>query len=150
MSAETELYREVVVEHKRAPRNFGELPHPTHEARGRNPSCGDEINVQLQVDDGHIHDIRFNGVGCAICIASASMMTEAIKGDSVASAMELQQHFRALMTGSEDVDEDELGKLISLQAVRRYPSRIKCAMLGWHALAHALNGDASAPQTHQG
>lgn len=143
MSAEVELYREVVVEHKRAPRNFGELPHPTHEARGRNPSCGDEINVQLQVDDGHIHDIRFDGVGCAICIASASLMTEAIKGDTVSSALDLQRHFRSAMTGREDVDEDVLGKLISLQAVRNYPSRIKCALLGWHALAHALNDSGS-------
>ncbi|MCK9516056.1 MAG: SUF system NifU family Fe-S cluster assembly protein [Ottowia sp.] len=143
MSAETELYREVVVEHKRAPRNFGQLPHPTHQARGRNPSCGDEINVQLQVDDGHIHDIRFDGVGCAICIASASLMTEAIKGDTVSSALDLQRHFRSAMTGREDVDEDVLGKLISLQAVRNYPSRIKCALLGWHALAHALNDSGS-------
>ena len=143
MSAETELYREVVVEHKRAPRNFGELPHATHQARGRNPSCGDEISVQLQVDDGHIHDIRFNGVGCAICIASASLMTEAIKGDSVDSALELQQHFRSAMTGREEAHEDVLGKLISLQAVKNYPSRIKCALLGWHALAHALNDSGS-------
>lgn len=140
MSAETELYREVVVEHKRAPRNFGQLAHATHQARGRNPSCGDEINVQLQVADDRIEDIRFNGIGCAICIASASLMTEAIKGDSTADAMELQQHFRALMTGAEDADEDALGKLISLEAVRNYPSRIKCALLGWHALAHALDG----------
>lgn len=144
MSAEVELYREVVVEHKRAPRNFGELPHPTHQARGRNPSCGDEINVQLQVEGEHIHDVRFNGVGCAICIASASMMTEAIKGDTVANALDLQQHFRSLITGQEEVDEDVLGKLVSLEAVKRYPSRIKCVLLGWHALAHALHGDAAA------
>ena len=140
MSAEIELYREVVVEHKRAPRNFGELPHPTHQARGRNPSCGDEINVQLQVEGDHIGDIRFNGVGCAICIASASMMTEAIKGQDVPEASELQQRFRSVLLGEAEPDEVPLGKLISLAAVRRYPSRIKCALLGWHALMHAISG----------
>ena len=143
MSAETELYREVVVEHKRAPRNFGELPGCTHQARGRNPSCGDEIHVQLKVADDRIADIRFHGQGCAICIASSSMMTEAVRGAIIKDAMALQGHFRAVMTGEQEADEDYLGKLISLQAVQRYPSRIKCALLGWHALAHALNDSGS-------
>lgn len=144
MNADVDLYQEIVVEHKRSPRNFGELAHFTNQARGRNPSCGDDIGVQLDVEDGKIADIRFHGVGCAICIASASLMTEAVRGASVTDALELQGHFRALMTGEEEGDEEELGKLVSLAAVQRYPSRIKCALLGWHALAHALNDKPGA------
>ena len=141
MSADTDLYQEVVVEHKRSPRNFGLLATWTHQARGRNPQCGDDISVQLQVEQDQIRDIRFHGQGCAICIASASMMTEAVRGGNVGAAQQLQERFRAVMTGQQEPDDAYLGKLISLAAVRRYPSRIKCALLGWHALAHAL-GDA--------
>lgn len=141
MNPDFDLYQEVVVEHKRAPRNFGELPEATNRARGKNPSCGDDVSVELCVADDRIEDIRFHGVGCAICMASASLMTEAIKGQSVEHALDLQGHFRALMTGSEDASEEVLGKLVSLTPVRRYPSRIKCALLGWHALAHAIQGD---------
>ncbi|WHZ12069.1 MAG: Putative iron-sulfur cluster assembly scaffold protein for SUF system, SufE2 [Burkholderiaceae bacterium] len=143
MTADTDLYQEVVVEHKRSPRNFGMLASCTHEARGRNPQCGDDIDVQLQVDHDRIADIRFHGQGCAICIASASMMTEAVRGGSVAAARELQRRFRSVLTGQQEGDAAGLGKLVSLTAVRRYPSRIKCALLGWHALAHAL-GEAPA------
>jgi nitrogen fixation NifU-like protein len=150
MNADVDLYQEVVVEHKRSPRNFGDLAHCTHQARGRNPSCGDDIGVQLQVDGDRISDIRFHGEGCAICIASASLMTEAVMSTRVEDALKLQGHFRALMTGQEDVDEHELGKLVSLAAVRRYPSRIKCALLGWHALAHALNDQHGAETTSPG
>ena len=150
MSADTDLYQEVVVEHKRSPRNFGQLANWTHQARGRNPQCGDDISVQMQVEQDQIRDIRFHGQGCAICIASASMMTEAVKGGDVQAAQQLQQRFRAVMTGQQEPDDTYLGKLISLAAVRRYPSRIKCALLGWHALAHALGddaqGDAAAEQ----
>ena len=143
MSADTDLYQEVVIEHKRSPRNFGTLPAPTHQARGHNPSCGDDLSVQLEVDGDTIRDIRFHGSGCAISMASASMMTEAIRGRSVATALELQQHFRAVLTGAEEPEGAPIGKLVSLAAVRRYPSRIKCGLLGWHALMHALNDDAA-------
>ena len=145
-SAEDDLYQEVVLEHKRAPRNFGHLMHPTHQARGTNPSCGDRIAVELQLDGTQVRDIAFSGQGCAICIASTSMMTEAVKGREVALARELQQHFRAVLTGDVDPEEVPLGKLITLAGVRRYPSRIKCALLGWHALMHAIaqeGGEAS-------
>ena len=144
MSADTDLYQEVVVEHKRSPRNFGKLATCTHQARGRNPQCGDDISVQLQVEQDRIREIRFHGLGCAICIASASMMTEAVRGGSVEAAQQLQQRFRAVMTGQQEPDDAYLGKLISLAAVRRYPSRIKCALLGWHALAHALGDPAQS------
>lgn len=137
-----DLYQEVVVEHKRAPRHFGTLPEPTHEARGRNPQCGDDVQVQLRVEDGKVRDIRFSGQGCAICIASASMMTEAVLGREEQAVRELQQHFRAVLTGQAEPEEQSLGKLVSLAGVRRYPSRIKCALLGWHALMHALQQPA--------
>ena len=138
-TAETDLYQEVVVEHKRSPRTFGHLAAPTHQARGTNPQCGDDLRVELDIQQGQVHDIRFNGQGCAICIASASMMSEAVKGHPVADAEKLQQHFRAVMTGQSEPDAAYLGKLISLAGVRRYPSRIKCALLGWHALMHAVH-----------
>ena len=147
-TAETDLYQEVVVEHKRSPRNFGHLAAPTHQARGTNPQCGDDLRVELDIQQGQVHDIRFNGQGCAICIASASMMSEAVKGHRVADAEKLQQHFRAVMTGQSEPDAAYLGKLISLAGVRRYPSRIKCALLGWHALMHALrDADPDAAST---
>lgn len=138
-AAENDLYQEIVVEHKRAPRNFGSLAAPTHKARGHNPQCGDTLAVELDLKEGKLSDIRFSGHGCAICIASASMMTEAVRGAEVAAAQDMQQRFRAVLTGQLDPEEAHLGKLVSLAGVRRYPSRIKCALLGWHALMHALN-----------
>ncbi|AOJ80329.1 iron-sulfur cluster assembly scaffold protein [Burkholderia savannae] len=147
--ARNTLYQELVVEHKRAPRHFGKLVDPTHEARGHNPQCGDDLKVQLRIEGGRIGDIRFEGHGCAICIASASMMTEAVIGRDVEAARQLQQRFRAVLTGQAEHDEAHLGKLASLVAVRRYPSRIKCALLGWHALAHALDTRATDASEHE-
>ena len=138
-AAENDLYQEIVVEHKRAPRNFGPLAAPTHEARGHNPQCGDNLKVELRVADGRLEGIGFTGNGCAICIASASMMTEALRGADAATAQDMQQRFRAVLTGQLEPEDAHLGKLVSLAGVRRYPSRIKCALLGWHALMHALN-----------
>ena len=149
-SAENDLYQEVVLEHKRAPRNFGHLPQPTHQAQGTNPSCGDRVAVELLLDGERVQDIRFSGQGCAICMASSSMMTEAVKGRDIAAAQALQQHFRAVLTGEEDPDEAPLGKLVSLAGVRQYPSRIKCALLGWHALMHAIAGNQEAANTEDG
>ena len=140
---ENDLYQDLVLEHKRAPRNFGHLAHPTHQAQGTNPACGDAVAVELQVHDGHVQDIRFSGQGCAICMASSSMMTEAVKGRDLATAQQLQQHFRAVLTGAQEPDEAMLRKLVILSGVRRYPSRIKCALLGWHALMHALADHAA-------
>jgi nitrogen fixation NifU-like protein len=141
-TAAEQLYQEMVVEHKRAPRHFGKLPAPTHEARGRNPQCGDDVQVQLRLEDGRVADIAFEGQGCAICIASTSMMTEAVLGRDVETARALQQRFRAVLTGQAEPEGAELGKLVSLAGVRRYPSRIKCALLGWHALMHAIGEQA--------
>lgn len=138
MSAAEQLYQEMVVEHKRAPRHFGTLAAPTHEARGHNPQCGDDVDVQLRLENGRIADIAFDGQGCAICIASASMMTEAVIGRDIETARALQQRFRAVLTGQAEPEGAQLGKLVSLAGVSRYPSRIKCALLGWHALMHAI------------
>lgn len=147
--AADQLYQEMVLEHKRAPRHFGTLSAPTHQARGRNPSCGDDVQVQLRIEDGRVADIAFDGQGCAICIASASMMTEAVLGRDLALARDLQQRFRSVLTGQAEPEGAELGKLVSLAGVRRYPSRIKCALLGWHALMHAIGEAAAAgePET---
>ena len=144
-SAETDLYQELVLEHKRSPRNFGHLSAPTHQARGTTPSCGDDLSVELAIADGNLADIRFHGQGCAICMASASMMSEAVKGKEIAAAQKLQQHFRAVLTGEESADVAPLGKLVSLAGVSRYPGRIKCALLGWHALMHAIASNPAAP-----
>lgn len=138
VAAGNDLYGELVVEHKRAPRNFGTLESPTHQARGHNPQCGDDLEVQLKVEDGRLRDIRYHGQGCAICIASASMMSEAVKGRTIAEAEQLRQRFRAVLIGQREPEPAEMGKLVSLAGVRQYPSRIKCALLGWHALMQAL------------
>ncbi|GAB3649504.1 Fe-S cluster assembly sulfur transfer protein SufU [Ramlibacter alkalitolerans] len=133
-----DLYQDLVLEHKRAPRHFGPIAAPTHEAQGRNPQCGDEVRVQLRLADDRIADIGFTGQGCAICIASTSMMTEAVLAADVATAQAWTQRFRAVLTGEAEPEAASLGKLVSLAGVRQYPSRIKCALLGWHALMHAL------------
>src|SRR5262249_28121156 len=111
------LYQEVVLEHKRSPRHFGALAAPTHEARGRNPACGDEVQVQLRLEDGVVRDIGFTGQGCAICMASTSMMTEAVLGREELAARALQQRFRAVLTGEAEPEEAPLGKLVSLAGV---------------------------------
>jgi nitrogen fixation NifU-like protein len=134
-----DLYQDLVLEHKRAPRHFGALPAPTHEARGRNPQCGDDVRVQLRVEGGRVDDVGFQGQGCAICIASTSMMSEAVLKQDLATVRALQDRFRAVLTGRAEPEDAHLGKLVSLAGVRRYPNRIKCALLGWHALMHALD-----------
>ncbi|MEN9398126.1 MAG: hypothetical protein RLZ81_2656 [Pseudomonadota bacterium] len=138
MSSDLDLYQDIVLEHKRAPRNFGALPDATHQAEGTNPQCGDQISVALKIEQDRIAEVRFQGQGCAICMASTSMMTEAIRGAQTTAARQLQARFRGVLTGTEEPDEAYLGKLISLAGVARYPNRIKCALLGWHALGHAL------------
>jgi nitrogen fixation protein NifU and related proteins len=141
-----DLYQDLVLEHKRSPRHYGPLAASTHEARGRNPQCGDDVRVQLRVEDGRVQDVGFQGQGCAICIGSTSMMTEAVLKQELATARALQERFRAVLTGQAEPECAHLGKLASLAGVRRYPNRIKCALLGWHALMHALD---DVPQEHE-
>lgn len=145
--ADNALYQELVLEHKRKPRHFGHLVSPSGRARGHNPQCGDDLQVEVQVGDGQLRDIAFSGQGCAICIASASMMSEALVGRDLEAVRQLQQRFRSVITGEMEPEAADLGKLISLGGVRRYPSRIKCALLGWHALMHALADHAGAGGT---
>jgi nitrogen fixation NifU-like protein len=142
--AESELYQDVVLEHKRAPRHYGRLSAPTQQARGHNPQCGDDVQVELAMAGDTVQDIGFHGQGCAICIASTSMMTEAVIGRDAATVQALHKRFRAVLTGELEPESADLGKLVSLAGVRRYPGRIKCALLGWHALMHALAADAGS------
>ncbi len=140
MSDLREIYQEVILDHYRKPRNFQPLEEATNEARGHNPLCGDRLNVYLIVDDGRVADVSFQGAGCAISTASASLMTEAVKGKTVAEVQDLFHHFHEMMTGPEDgVEEGDLGKLKALSGVRQIPIRVKCATLAWHTLRSALD-----------
>jgi len=140
MATLAELYQSVIVEHDRSPRNFRALEHPSHRAEGRNPLCGDEIAVELQIDpDGRIDEIGFQGRGCAISRASASMMTAALKGRTVTEAKALFAGFHALLTGGDP--GIELGKLEVFRGVAQYPMRVKCATLPWHAMNEALGDE---------
>ena len=143
-----ELYQSIILDHSRRPRNFGELPDATTSASGDNPSCGDEITVQLKLGaDGHLDDVKFHGDGCSICMASASMMTTKIKHKGRADAEALRGEFQAMLANHVGTDADaappskSLGDLRLLQGVRKFPQRIKCATLAWHALRQALNDD---------
>lgn len=133
-----ELYRDVILDHNRKPRNFGVLEPADASVEGFNPMCGDRLTVRLRFDDGKIGDIRFEGQGCAISTASASLMTEAVKGRTRAEALQLFDRVHRLLTDDAAAPADELGKLAALSGVREYPSRVKCASLCWHTLAAAL------------
>lgn len=133
-----ELYKEVILDHYRSPRNKGRIdPHDVALERN-NPLCGDEIEVFLKFEDGDVDGIAFEGKGCSISLASASMMTEKVEGLSVAEAGELAESIKAMMAGEEDGDMNTLGDLVSLKGVVKYPVRIKCALLGWNTLLEAL------------
>ena len=135
------LYQDIIIDHNKSPRNFGELPPPRHEADGYNPLCGDRLSVYVKLDGERISEVSFDGSGCAISVASASLMTEALKGKTLAEAKALFERMHALLTGSGDTaDGDaELGKLEALAGVRAYPSRVKCATLAWHTVQSALD-----------
>lgn len=150
MSDLRDLYQEVIIDHGRRPRNFGPLPGHNHHAEGFNPLCGDKLTLYLTVVDGVIENVRFEGAGCAISTASASLMCEALKGKSEAQAEALFAGFHELLTDS-DAEQAaahaaSLGKLQVLAGVREFPARIKCATLAWHTLRAALR-DQPAPVT---
>ena len=134
-----ELYQQVIIDHNRCPRNCGKLGHPDCQANGFNPLCGDELTVYIQLDGDHISAIRFEGKGCAISTASASLMTEALQGKTITQAKELFNRFHACLTESAPGELENLGKLAVLTGVREFPVRIKCATLAWHTLKAALN-----------
>jgi nitrogen fixation NifU-like protein len=139
-----ELYREVILDHNRSPRNFGELADATRVVAGVNPLCGDKMTLYVKLADGKIQDIRFKGTGCAISVASSSLMTERVKGAPVTEALDLFDKIHELLTAPHDHEPPaDLDKLAALGGVREYPSRVKCASLAWHALKSAV-GDEHA------
>ena len=134
-----DLYRDVIIDHNRNPRNFRKIPPPCRHAEGLNPLCGDKLQVYLRVGpDERIEDVAFEGSGCAISVASASLMTEALRGRSHAEAEELFGRVHAMLTGREEADIAAIGKLAALAGVREYPTRVKCASLCWHTVHSAL------------
>jgi nitrogen fixation NifU-like protein len=140
MSSLSELYQNVILEHNRSPRNYRAMEDANREAQGHNPLCGDQLTVRLRVEDGLIQDAAFQGSGCAISRASASLMTAAIKGQSPEAAARLFERFHRLVTGHPAAESPEtLGKLAVFSGVSEYPSRVKCASLPWHTMKAALD-----------
>ena len=144
MSSELEeLYQEVILDHSRRPRNFGELSDAAVRVHGDNPACGDEIHLGVKFrEDGGLEEIKFTGHGCAISQASASMMTIKLKGKSRAEALEMTRAFHDLVTGGPTEPAQTLGDLRLMRGVRKFPQRVKCATLAWHALEQALQQSA--------
>lgn len=147
MSDLADLYQEIVLDHNRHPRHRGQLEHPTHQAEGDNPLCGDRVRLDFEVDsDGVVREVRFDGEGCAISTASASMLTNAVQGRSVAEARALAERFRHALTSPEPAEAGpELGELEAMLGVRAYPMRVKCATLAWHTLLQALGSGPQPP-----
>jgi nitrogen fixation NifU-like protein len=142
-----DLYREVILDHNRNPRNFGELDPADRVVQGVNPLCGDKMTLYLRFAGDTIGDIRFEGTGCAISVASSSLMTERVKGLSRDDSLRLFDEVHGMLTGSDNEPAEHMDKLAALAGVREYPSRIKCATLGWHALKEALTGDDTEVST---
>lgn len=138
-----QLYQEVILDHNRNPRNFGELPEATHSSVGHNPLCGDHIEIFLNVVDGVIENVKFKGVGCAISRASASIMTTVLKGKTIEEAKQLFERFHRVITSKPDehINTDELGKLSVFAGVREFPARVKCASLAWHTMVAAIENE---------
>ena len=141
-----DLYRDVILDHNRQPRNFGRLEPSDARADGHNPLCGDRLSVFVRLNGDRIEDLRFEGKGCAISTASASLMTEAVKGKSRAAVEELFGRMHALLTSADAPPSQDLGKLAALSGVREYPARVKCATLCWHTL-HAALADGATVST---
>ncbi len=133
-----DLYQDLIIDHARAPKNFGHLVDKSHHARGHNPLCGDVIDLDVMVQQDTIKNIAFVGDGCAISKASASLMTESVKGKTLAEAQQLFHGFHHMLT-QDDATPKDLGKLVVLQGVKQFPVRIKCATLCWHAFNAAIN-----------
>lgn len=147
MSDLQELYQSVILDHNRKPRNFGALADANRTAEGKNPLCGDQVQVELHVDGDVISDIHFTGHGCAISKASASLMTAAVKGKSRAEVESLFQRFHALVLGQDPKGGADLGQLVVFSGVSRFPVRVKCASLAWHTLKAALANDSVTSDT---
>jgi nitrogen fixation NifU-like protein len=144
MSDLSDLYQQVILDHNRRPRNRGKLPQATRVAHGDNPSCGDQCSVYLNLDGDKISDITFDGSGCAISQASASLMTTQLKGKTTEEAQKLFDEFHEIVTSGKE--PEEISDIAAFAGVHAFPARIKCATLGWHAALNALKGD-DAPAT---
>ncbi|MGE5218503.1 MAG: Fe-S cluster assembly sulfur transfer protein SufU [Chloroflexota bacterium] len=144
-----DLYQEVILDHNKSPRNFRAMADANRKAEGYNPLCGDHVTVYLQLENGVIQDISFEGSGCAISKASASLMTAALKGKSEATAHELFDNVHKMLTGDADstTAADKVGKLAILSGVCKFPARVKCASLAWHTVNAALAGDSQPATT---
>ncbi len=146
MSELNDLYQEVILDHNKNPRNFREIENATNQADGHNPLCGDALKVYLNIENDTVTDVAFKGSGCAISKASASMMTQAVKGKTKAEAENLFNEFRAMVMGELNIETDEnsLGKLKIFAGVLEFPARVKCASLSWHTVHAALNEEEVA------
>jgi len=142
-----ELYQQVILDHSRQPRNFRSIPDANHDAEGFNPLCGDQIHVYLKVNGDTIDDIAFQGSGCAICTASASIMTQNLKGRTVDAATKTFNTFHNLLTKDDPEDAEELGKLSVFAGVRKFPVRVKCATLPWHTVVAGIKGQSDPVTT---
>ncbi|HEY7210198.1 MAG TPA: SUF system NifU family Fe-S cluster assembly protein [Bryobacteraceae bacterium] len=140
MSTLNDLYQETIVDHSKRPRNRGTLAHATHAAEGHNPLCGDRLSLQLEIENGRVQNVAFQGAGCAISTASASLMTDAVKGKTPEEAESMFQKFHSLLT-EDRLPAADLGKLAVFSGVREYPMRVKCATLAWHTLRAALHSE---------
>ena len=145
MSELTDLYQEVILDHNRRPHNFRVIDGATAKQEGYNPLCGDRLTLYLTLEGDVIKDAAFQGQGCAISKASASLMTDAIKGKTVVEARDLFEHFHAMITSDTDTEAEDLGKLSVLAGVHEYPTRIKCASLAWHTMKAAVAHETDAP-----
>ncbi len=141
-----DLYQEIILDHSKRPRNTGRLENATAAAEGFNPLCGDKLTLELRIEDGRIEDARFAGSGCAISTASASLMTEVLKGRTKQEAEKLFERFHELLT-SDAADASDLGKLAVFSGVREFPARVKCATLAWHTLKAALENSREKVST---
>ncbi len=143
MSELNELYQEVILDHNKNPRNFREIENPDKQADGNNPLCGDQLKVFVKIDGEKVADVSFVGSGCAISKASASMMTQVLKGKNIREAEVLFDEFHRMVTGKLDIEQDEnsLGKLRIFAGVLEFPARVKCASLSWHTVNAALHGE---------
>lgn len=142
-----DLYREVILDHSRRPRNYGAMDAANRQSDGFNPLCGDRLRLFLQVEDGAVRQASFVGDGCAISTASASLLTEAMRGRAEPEALELVESFRSMVSGESEPDEEALGKLTVFAGVRDYPTRVKCATLAWHTLRAAIQQSGGTVKT---
>lgn len=147
MSDLRDLYQDMILDHSKRPRNFGALEDADRDAMGHNPLCGDRLHIYVRLSDDVIDDVRFEGSGCAISTASASVMTQAVKGKTLAEAKDLFDRFHALVTGKASVNDSDYGKLAVFGGVSEFPVRVKCATLCWHTLQAAVNNEPETTST---